>query len=74
MTHPQTISFWGRYFNEHDVNVRVEAFNDAVIQEFMISLIKPTISKLKKQSDFEADQEELVKDLQNEIARKVSID
>jgi len=74
LTHPQAISFWARYFNEQDINVKVEAFNDAVMQEFMVSLIKPTISKLKKQSDFEADQDEIIKDLQNEIARKVSID
>jgi hypothetical protein len=46
LTNVQTLNFWKRYFfDEKIINVTVESFYEAIIQEYFIGLIEPNVKK-----------------------------
>jgi hypothetical protein len=46
LTNVQTLNFWKRYFfDEKIINVTVENFYEAIIQEYFIGLIEPNVKK-----------------------------
>ena len=77
LSHPETLSFWQRYFYDGpSSSIRINDFTSALIQEYQISLIKPTVKKLAAGEDQQAavNMDVLIDDLRQEIAKKVSID
>jgi len=52
LSHPETLSFWQRYFYDGpSSSIRINDFTSALIQEYQISLIKPTVKKLAAGED-----------------------
>lgn len=75
LTHPSTLSFYQRYFGGEVP--RVEEFTEAVMQEYMVRVVRPQVERLVEE-DGEygegVDIEGLVEEVKKEIGRKVSID
>ena len=52
LSHPETLSFWQRYFYDSATSsIGTHDFTSALIQEYQISLIKPTVKKLAAGED-----------------------
>lgn len=76
LTNGLTLNFWNRYFSDSQLIVKVDKFNNAIVQEYSISLIEPTVNKFHKSTENKVDVnfDELIEDLREEVSRKVSID
>lgn len=52
LSNPETLSFWQRYFYDGaSSSIGIHDFTSALIQEYQISLIKPTVKKLAAGED-----------------------
>jgi len=70
LTHPQTLSFWKRYFfNENITTVTVDNFFQAILQEYFLALIEPKV----KSNEIEINIEELKSDLFQALQSKISV-
>lgn len=56
------------------MSVKISKFNDALLQEYSISLIEPAVAKFKHDCNTDVNFEDLIDDLRHEVSRRVSID